>query len=253
MFDALSRRLRAYAEKDGRGYPDWALRYVPLVARARRNGLARGPILEIGANQNGFARFAAMRTVAVDIAADHLRAARETQDVLPVVADIAALPFRDRVFSTLVCVDTFEHVPAAARTLAIGEILRVTAMDGVSVVTFPSGAAASRAETTIRDEYREFSGSALRWLEEHVEHGLPEAAPIAERFRLGAPPERVVSIEANAPVWLWVWVWRVLMCGWPGRGNVFFQVLLRWLTPLLCRASFGQGYRVVIWVEPKNR
>ena len=252
MFDALSRRLRAYAEKDGRGYPDWAIRYVPLVNRARTHGSAGKSVLEIGANQNGFARFSGTRTIAVDIAADHLRAARATQAVAPVVADVTALPFGAGSFDMLVCVDTFEHLPPDARPKAVDEILRVVRQDGAAVITFPAGAESARAETRIRDEYRRFSGGALRWLEEHVEQGLPEAEPIVERFRAGATADQVISTESNAPIWLWVWFWRVLMCGWPGRGIVVIQVVLRWLTPALCRVRIGRGYRTVIWVEPKT-
>ena len=33
MLESIGQRLRAYAEKDGRGYPDWAIRYVPIVKR----------------------------------------------------------------------------------------------------------------------------------------------------------------------------------------------------------------------------
>jgi len=252
VFETLGKRLRAYAEKDGRGYPDWALRYVPLVQRIRRHGLERGPILEIGANQNGFARFAGVRTIAVDISVAHLRETRETQPVWVVVAAAAALPFRDGAFATLVCVDTFEHLPAETRLKVVDESLRVVRNDGVVTVTFPSGAASMRAEATIRAEYMRYSGRTLRWLEEHVEHGLPEAAPIAERFRAGAGKDRAVTTHSNAPLWLWTGMWRVLMCGWPGRGNAAFQVLLRWFTPLLCRVRVGRGYRSVIWVEPNS-
>lgn len=254
MFERLARRLRAYAEKDGRGYPDWALRYGGIVSRLERQGLARRRILEIGANENGFARFAGARTVAVDIALDHLRAARRAQPVRPVVADAAALPFPDRCFDIVVCVDTFEHLPEEARPRVAGEILRVAQERGSAVVTFPAGGAAARAEAAIREYYRHYTnGGTLRWLEEHAAMGLPDPATVEAEFRAATSGSREIIRDSNAPVWLWVWMWRVLMCGWPGRGNVVFQVALRWLTPVLCRVRFGPGYRTVIWIEPKRR
>ena len=35
MRSAIADTLRAFAEKDGRGYPDWASRYVPIARRLR--------------------------------------------------------------------------------------------------------------------------------------------------------------------------------------------------------------------------
>ncbi|MBI5093920.1 MAG: class I SAM-dependent methyltransferase [Candidatus Hydrogenedentes bacterium] len=251
MVSRLAARLRNYAEKDGRGYPDWALRYAPIARRLRAFGLERRVILEVGANENGLARFTGAVAIAVDIEVAHLRAARAAQPVTPVVASVAALPFRDGTFDIAVCVDTFEHLPAEARAKAVDELLRVVRDTGISVTTFPSGAAAARAEAIVRDEYRRYTGGALRWLEEHTANRLPDAAPIADLFRKGVSPFREVRQETNAPVWLWLLMWRILMCGWPGRGNAIFQVVLRWLTPLLCRLRIGKGYRTMIWVEPK--
>ena len=75
VFSSLGAKLRGYANRDGRGYPDWAMRYAP-VARALRRGAVDGLVLEVGANENGIRRFVDVPTVAVDVSPDHLRAAR---------------------------------------------------------------------------------------------------------------------------------------------------------------------------------
>ncbi|MBI1319393.1 MAG: methyltransferase domain-containing protein [Candidatus Hydrogenedens sp.] len=244
--------LRRYAEHKGRGYPDWALRYGPIV-RGLTDMLRRGgPVLEIGANANGLARFAGRRVIAVDIELEQLQACRASQDVLPVRADINALPFRDAAFDAVVSVDTYEHLPSAARNGATHEILRVLRAKGTGVVTFPSGAAAVAAEATIRAEYRAYTGNTLRWLEEHVEHGLPDADAIIADFRDAAGDTRSIALEGNANIGVWVWTWRVLMCGWPGRGNALAQVLLLWLTSLLARWHRAPCYRAMIWIRPKD-
>ena len=59
--------MRAFAEKDGRGYPDWAMRYLPVVRRFGRRVFREHTVLEIGANENGIARFVETHVVAVDI------------------------------------------------------------------------------------------------------------------------------------------------------------------------------------------
>lgn len=254
MPGSVSERLRAYAEKDGRGYPDWAMRYVPIVRRLRSRGaLGGGLILEVGANENGFSRFSGCPVIAVDIEIEHLRAARKTQRVLPVAADAAALPFAEDCFSVVVCVETFEHLNPMMRFAAVGEIARVMAPSGTGVTTFPAGGAAREAEFRISDAYWKYTQGSLRWLEEHSEEGLPDAETIAEQFRARLDGTHRITAEKNANLAVWIWMWKVLMCGWPGRGNAFFQVVLRWLTPLLCHAHFGTCYRSVIWIEARDR
>jgi len=248
----LNRRLRAWAEKDGRGYPDWAMRYVPIVKRLGRGALTRGAVLEIGANENGLSRFTGVPVIAVDIERDHLKACRDTQQISPVVADIAALPFRDDTFAVCVSVDTFEHIPESMRDAAVQEMARVSDGEASMVVTFPSGAAAVAAERVVREWYRALTGNTIKWLEEHEEVGLPDADMMMARFRGAVDVTHTVSTEGNVPLWIWKWMWLVMMCNWPGRGNSFFQAALRLLTPVLGRIRFGKCYRTMIWVEPKR-
>ncbi|MFA6241626.1 MAG: class I SAM-dependent methyltransferase [Candidatus Hydrogenedentales bacterium] len=252
MLRALAKRLRAYAEKDGRGYPDWAVRYVPVVKRIRARHELAGTVLEIGANQNGFARFARRRTIICDIAVEHLKAARATQDVLPVRADIGALPFRSEGFQTLVCMDTFEHLSDATRKAAAREITRVLAADGAAVIGFPAGDAVARAEQEIQDAYQRFCGRRIIWLEEHREQGLPDAGAMLHTFEDEVGSNRRVVMGKNTSLRMWRAMWRILMCGWPGPGNALFQALLRLFTPVLCRIHFGVCYRTLIWLEPRE-
>jgi SAM-dependent methyltransferase len=251
MPSSLGLALRAWAERDGRGYPDWALRYLPVVRELRRRNALAGRILEIGANANGLARFAAVRVIAADLCPAHLREARDCPGLRPCAADISRLPFPPGTFDCVVCVDTFEHLPEALRAAAATEILRVLAPRGTAVVAFPTGAAAQAAEERVRADYARHSGGArLRWLEEHVAEGLPDARAVAACFQSGGASVRVAK---NANLRVWAWTWRVLMCGWPGRGNAAAQVLLRVLTPLLARVHVGACYRAVLWIARDDR
>ncbi len=242
-------RLREYAEKDGRGYPDWAVRYVPVVKRLHQRGPISGRILEIGANEAGLARFLGRRVIVIDVSPDHLRAARKAQDVAPVVADASALPFRDGVFEVCASMDTFEHLAGSARGRAASEIVRILTQQGVAIVAFPAGEAALRAEQEIRRAYAAATGNDLPWLAEHEAMGLPDAGRLAETFATAAGENRSVTVEKNATLWMWQWMWRILMCGWPGRGNAVFQALLRLSVPILCRMHLGTCYRAMIWVS----
>lgn len=251
MFERVAQKLRAYAEKDGRGYPDWAMRYCPIVRRLRRRDLDRERIVEIGANENGFARFAKVQTIVVDQTLEHLRAARETQPVLPLLADIQNLPFAAETVDVCVCVDTFEHLPESVRGPASKEILRIVKPSGEAVVAFPSGKAAAEAEARIRNAYIACTGETLRWFEEHKEMGLPDADALANGFEQATRGERLVIQKKNAPLFVWRTMLRILLCGWPGRGNALFQALVRLLTPLLTYFHAGPCYRAVLWIQPK--
>lgn len=249
MFEHWRKRLRAYAEKDGRGYPDWAVRYLPVVRRLRKQGLAKKVIVEIGANENGLARFLDQRIIALDIDLNALRVIQEMPSVLPVVADMAALPFADRSVDICVCMDAFEHVSGTSREAAAREIMRVIEHDGTAVVGFPSGRAAGEAEERIREAYAKSCGGTLRWLEEHRRMGLPEARSIHDLFHDLARGGYRVTCWGNASLRWWEWMWKVLMCDWPGHGNSVFQVLLRWMTPFLSRRHEEPCYRAMIWIE----
>jgi len=253
MISELNQRLRRYAEKDGRGYPDWALRYLPVLRRFRGRPWGTQRLLEVGANENGLARFTGAPTVAIDIAPEHLKAARATQPVLPVVADMGALPFADGTFDAVVCLDTYEHIPRAHRERAGSELLRVLRSDGVAAIGFPSGAASAAAEARVRDACRAHTGGTIRWLEEHVDMGLPDGAEVAAHLEQIAGGTYDVERTGNGSLWAWEWMWRILMCNWPGRGNGLAQLALRWSVPVLSRIHFGRCYRAMIWIVPRRK
>jgi len=243
--------LRRYAERDGRGYPDWAMRYAPITRCLRRIRPTARRIAEIGANANGFARFAHLPVIAVDRDSANLREARSSQSVYPVLADACALPLGTGSVDVCICMDTLEHLPHQSRETALREITRVLAHDGVAVVAFPSGEAAARAESEIREAYRRFAGTAISWLEQHAALGLPNAGAVRAALAAYAPGRRI-TMERNTPVCVWRWMWRILLCGWPGRGNALFQALLRLMTPLLTHCHAGTCYRSILWVEPEK-
>jgi ubiquinone/menaquinone biosynthesis C-methylase UbiE len=228
------------------------MRYAPVARMVRRTHSTDALILEVGANENGIARFVRGRIVAVDVSADHLRAARNGQGVAVVVADAAALPFANGTFAASVCMDTLEHIPETNRARVCDELVRTVTHAGFSVVAFPSGSAAERAEISIRSAHARFTGGSIPWLDEHEEEGLPDSKGLAEHLLETVDDTRVVSETRNANVYVWRAMWRVLACGWPGRGNAVFQAAVRFLTPLLTRIHFGPCYRSMIWITPRS-
>lgn len=252
MREVIARMLRRYAGAKGRGYPDWAIRYVPIVRWLERSGLSGKRILEVGANENGLAQFAKTPVVALDIELEHLRAARSIGLVKPVCADIAALPFASGTFDVVVSVDTFEHINEESRNMAVEELLRIVGDKGRVVVAFPSGVDSARAEAFVNERCKSFSGQPVKWLEEHVEMGLPEGDQIADQIRRKLDAQQRVTVRKNANLRVWQWMWVILMGGWPGFGNAFFQAVLHFITPVLCYVHVGPCYRTILYVEPKK-
>lgn len=101
-----------------------------------------GPHLECAAGVGSLSAALARRGRTV-IAADlSLRSLAETSQrtpdaVLPVVADILGLPFRDATFSSVTSAETLEHLPRDAE--AVAELARVLKPGGALSGTVPAG------------------------------------------------------------------------------------------------------------------
>lgn len=249
MRKALGQKLLAFAEGKGRGYPDWAMRYVP-VCRQLGPWLRPGVrVLEVGANENGLARFTQASPVAIDLDPEPLATLRQAGAVRAAAADVLRLPFANETFGVAVSMDTLEHVPREGRSQALREFVRVLKPDGVGVVAFPSGQAAIDAEARIAAAYAAYTGRELRWLAEHARHGLPAAEEVAGTLADIALFHRV-ALRWRCNLSAWTWAWKVMLCGWPGRGNALSQAVLRMLAPALTCFHYRPCYRAECWLLP---
>jgi ubiquinone/menaquinone biosynthesis C-methylase UbiE len=89
------------------------------------------------------------RSVAVDISLEMLQAGRARPGgaaIRAVAGDMEALPFRSGTFHKAVCLSAVHHVPNIP--MAIGEIARVLADDGVALFSEPGAGHASAAVST---------------------------------------------------------------------------------------------------------
>jgi len=248
--------LRSYAERDGRGYPDWALRYVPIAHRMRRlfisSGVKSPRVLEIGANTCGLSRFAPFSIVAVNKSREELLRLTVNTESFRVVADATRLPFLAETFDGVACIDTLEHLPKPERLTAVTEICRVLGTHGIGVIAFPYGQDADLAEKQMGEAYFSLTQRRLPWLEEHTACGLPDPIEVRGSIENAIQGTHDVKERNNTPIWLWKIIWYILLCGWPGRGNAVFQALLRLFVPILVHIRFGEAYRKELWIIPKS-
>ena len=108
------------------------------------------------------------------------------------LVDPGPLPFRDRSVEAVTSLDTLEHVPPADRAAFVAELVRIC--DERLVLCCPLGGPEHAAsERAVQEWHTEATGAPHPWLEEHLEHGLPELADLERWVRDAADPADEVS------------------------------------------------------------
>ncbi|MFQ5427462.1 MAG: class I SAM-dependent methyltransferase [Thermodesulfobacteriota bacterium] len=96
----------------------------------------------------------------------------------------AALPFRDEAFDIAISVDVLEHVAPEVREAFIVELKRVSRGYVFLAAPFKTGAVLE-AERILFDVIKAAKGEEHTFLQEHLEHGLPEEAAVREALEAG--------------------------------------------------------------------
>ncbi len=101
-----------------------------------------------------------------------------------VLYDGAHLPFREGGFDAAVSLDTLEHIPPGKRAAFAAELLRVART--LVIVAAPYGSQTHRdLERSALTAYREHYGREHEYLQQHVEHGLPDEEEMRALFPQG--------------------------------------------------------------------
>jgi SAM-dependent methyltransferase len=196
---------RAGVPDRGRPWKVWdldaELRYVPVVRALPALDL---PICEVGSGPAGLALWTDRPVWGVDPGADdrHDDVAAPA-NLTRVQSDGASIPLPDHSASATIAVDTFEHIPPAARQGVVDEMKRVTAGGGRVIIIGPTGPDAAEGDRRVHDRWkaRGDHGTILQWLGEHFDNGLPTIEELVGL--LGQ--DRVTSVHATGvfPVSLW--------------------------------------------------
>lgn len=153
--------------------PHHVVRYAPVVRSL--GGLARDArVLEVGAGVEGLGAFWPGHFVGADL---EFPGGARVANLVPVVADGTRLPFADRTFDLVACVDMLQDVPEALIPAVCAEMARV-ARARVVLVT-PAGRDAEAADRRQLARLRP-GVSPPGWLEAQVRTGLPSVEAIVE-------------------------------------------------------------------------
>ncbi|MDQ2621902.1 MAG: class I SAM-dependent methyltransferase [Actinomycetota bacterium] len=106
------------------------------------------------------------------------------------VFDGDALPFPDDSFEVAVSLDVLEHIPGAGRQKHFSELCRVASRK--VVICCPFGSAPHiAAERELATWYEQTTGEQHRFLEEHLETGLPSEAELNDLAEGTGMPHRL--------------------------------------------------------------
>jgi len=153
---------------------DMALRYHPIVEWLRPRLDAGHRVLEVGSGPVGITPYLRRPVVGVD----RTFGGPSSGLLVRCRADIVQLPFADRQFKAVLCVDVLEHLDHDVRRAAVREVLRCA--DRWAVLAFPSGSQAAARERELGELLRRRLGVQDRFLQEHLQKGLPELSDVLE-------------------------------------------------------------------------
>ncbi|HLH65921.1 MAG TPA: glycosyltransferase [Solirubrobacteraceae bacterium] len=146
-----------------------------MAAELRLDGSGRllESVLDVGCGPHGLSIVAPEATFAgIDVMFGEPVAAH----MVALCARPGPLPFADRAFDTVVCLDVVEHVAPGERAGFVAELARVAAHRVLVACPSTDGA---WVERMLHDALRSAGAQPPQWLAEHDEHGLPTAAEIA--------------------------------------------------------------------------
>jgi hypothetical protein len=229
---------------------DAAVRYRPVVQLLRRAATPASHVLEIGSGPYGVTLFWPRQVVGYDV--DFSGPDLGCLQRVKAAGDGGRLPFADRQFDFVLSLDTLEHVPPAGRAAMIAELVRVTRR--WLVVSAPCGAAAAQYDAKLEAWLREHIRMEHRWLGEHFQHGLPEAAEIEDALRRAfAPGESyALVIEDNGDLRRWLLAWKLHM----SRNRFWRSLKSKLLWPFagwFAAGGRGPAYRKVFVVERRGQ
>jgi hypothetical protein len=108
------------------------------------------------------------------------------------LVDPGPLPFRDHSVEAVTSLDTLEHVPPADRAAFVAELLRIAA-DRLVLCCPLGGPEHAAAERAMQAWHVRVAGAPHPWLEEHLEHGLPELGDLERWVNAATGPQNHVE------------------------------------------------------------
>ncbi len=181
---------------------DTALRYDPVIKIINKSKYKKQPILEVGSGMNGISDYYSGKVIGLD--SDFSRTGiNKNLNIKHIKGQATKLPFNDRSFYIVVCLDTLEHLPDNRREKAILELIRVTKKRGTIFLGFPAGALSKKIEEKIRGLYKMKHMKDHPWLIEHKIYDLPTSNFVFAVLRKKGIILEKIKVMGNTNLIVW--------------------------------------------------
>lgn len=215
---------------------------VRLLRRATADG--RGRVLDVGCGPAGIAAFLDVAVIGVDL--------EPPRESLPnrefTLGSIESLPFENRSFDHVACIDVIQDLSPQARARGVAELLRV-ARETV-VITSPQGKVAERADAEFAQRLRSRGAAVPPWVDVALANPYPTAESVGEAVRR-EDPDAALSISYAEPV-----AGSRLVRAAAARSRVLYalvNVVLGCVMPALRRPAPERAYRMLVVARPGGR
>ena len=165
-----------------------------------------------------------------------------------VSSSATALPFRNRAFSAVSCVDVLEHLPPEVRGEAIRECVRVAAE--MVLMAFPSGPAAQRCDREYHQACTQRGREIPTWVDEHLRYQYPVAETVATQIQAAAEASGY-SAHIQQSYCEPLSIARVVRAT-AARSTALYaivNVVLGFLSRLIPQPHAAEGYRTIVVAE----
>jgi SAM-dependent methyltransferase len=221
-----------------------------VAARVLRTAIAQTPpgqgpmLLDVGCGRAGMAAFLEdVQVIGVDLEAPDSDLANRQF----VQASIAELPFGDRTFAYVSCIDVLQELPSDVRVRGLSEMLRVART--AIVIAAPQGEVADRSDAEFEQALLARGAPVPPWVLASRANPYPTVPAVLDAIRQ-ADPGAEVSVSYGEPVRI-----SRLVRGAAVRSsalyalvNLVFGVVARAIPP----PDATRGYRMLIVVRPSG-
>ena len=153
---------------------NWRVRYCKVLDQNRDLFDKSKSVLEAGSGSIGVAPYLQRKVVGLE----PNFSAPIDKWIEPVCGSILDIPFADRSFDIVLCVDVLEHLSEMSRARAISELIRCARSK--VIISCPCGASAEEGERHLAELFQRTGLGVPGWLTEHLENGLPSVGSIVE-------------------------------------------------------------------------
>ncbi|MFH1453374.1 MAG: class I SAM-dependent methyltransferase [Armatimonadota bacterium] len=213
---------------------DIALRYHPVISFInKKDGLN---ILEVGSSSRGLANYTDRYVTGVDLCFEGV----QLNNLKQVCASSSELPFKDKEFDMVVCMDVLEHIEEKERLGAMLEMFRVSGR--YLVVGAPCGDKALSLDRVYNKKFEKICGVKHGYITEHIKYGLPDIDKYLDLVK--GYNFKVVKVMDNVPLSLWKFVNLNFM-----RRGVFTNLFFKSVFPFVKGLKGKDYYRKIYFIE----